>query len=75
MKNVSNTDANVALVQNIYAAFFRGDMATLIGSLAPDIDWEVMWPEQRTSRSSGRARAQTRSPQFFADVGQTMDVQ
>ena len=33
--------ANIAFVQSLYAAFGRGDTATIIGGLAPDVDWQV----------------------------------
>ena len=31
------SNANVALVQGLYAAFGRGDVADIIASLAPDV--------------------------------------
>jgi hypothetical protein len=34
-------DANIALVQSLYAAFGRGDIDTIIAAAAPDIRWEV----------------------------------
>jgi len=34
--------ANVAQVQSLYAAFGRGDIATLIAGLSPDVDWETV---------------------------------
>jgi uncharacterized protein len=33
--------ANVAFVQSLYAAFKRGDIATIVKGLAADVDWEV----------------------------------
>jgi uncharacterized protein len=33
--------ANIAVVQSLYAAFGRGDIATIISGLAPDVDWQV----------------------------------
>jgi ketosteroid isomerase-like protein len=33
--------ANIAFVQTLYAAFGRGDIATVISGLAPDVDWQV----------------------------------
>ena len=32
--------ANVATVQDLYAAFGRGDVAAIIAGLSPDIDWQ-----------------------------------
>ena len=36
------SNANVAQVQSLYAAFGRGDVATIIAGLSPDIDWETI---------------------------------
>jgi ketosteroid isomerase-like protein len=33
--------ANIAFVQSLYAAFGRGDIATIVNGLAPDVDWTV----------------------------------
>jgi uncharacterized protein len=35
------SNANTALVQSLYAAFGRGDIATIINGLASDVDWGV----------------------------------
>jgi ketosteroid isomerase-like protein len=35
------SQADVALVQSLYAAFGRGDIATIIAALAPDIEWRL----------------------------------
>lgn len=42
MKNVSSTEANIALVQSMYAAFGRGDIAAIVTACSADIDWEVV---------------------------------
>ena len=34
--------ANIAHVQSLYAAFGRGDIATIIAGLTPDIDWQTV---------------------------------
>ena len=34
------SNANIAHVQSLYAAFGRGDIATIIAGASPDIDWE-----------------------------------
>jgi steroid delta-isomerase-like uncharacterized protein len=36
------TNANIAQVQSLYAAFGRGDIATLLAGCTPDIDWETI---------------------------------
>ena len=35
------SNANIALVQSLYAAFGKGDIATLVNGLAADVDWTV----------------------------------
>ena len=35
------SDANIALVQSLYAAFGRGDVAAIIATLAQNVDWTV----------------------------------
>ena len=36
-----NEQQNVQIIQDIYAAFGRGDMDTILNALAPDIDWFI----------------------------------
>jgi ketosteroid isomerase-like protein len=35
------SNANVSLIQSLYAAFGRGDIAPIIAALTPDVDWTV----------------------------------
>jgi ketosteroid isomerase-like protein len=35
------SQTNVTFVQSLYAAFARGDIATIVAGLAPDVDWRV----------------------------------
>ncbi len=35
------SNANVAFIQSLYAAFGRGEIATIIAALAPDVDWTI----------------------------------
>ena len=36
------SNANVAHVQSLYAAFGRGDVPTIVAGLTPDVDWETV---------------------------------
>ena len=36
------SDANVRLVRGLYDAFKRGEIATIISALTPEIDWHVL---------------------------------
>lgn len=40
------SNSNVVLVQTVYAAFGRGDIATIVKALSPDIDWTVNGPNK-----------------------------
>lgn len=40
MLNTDKAAANIAIVQNCYALFFRGDLPALIDQMTPDIVWE-----------------------------------
>jgi len=66
------SNANVALVQGLYAAFGRGDVADIIASLAPDVHWE----------SGGRAsdfptfgprKGPSEVQAFFGQVAENLD--
>jgi ketosteroid isomerase-like protein len=35
------SSANIAFIRSLYAAFSRGDIATIINALSPDVDWSV----------------------------------
>ena len=35
------SQADVTLIQSLYAAFGRGDIATIIAAVAPDIEWRL----------------------------------
>ena len=35
------SNANVSLVQSLYAAFGRGDIATIVAAMAPDVVWTL----------------------------------
>ena len=39
------SNANIAHVQSLYAAFGRGDVATIVAGLTPDVDWQTVGRE------------------------------
>ncbi len=50
------SEANLALVQQLYAAFGRGDIAAVLDMLADDIEWrEVGRPQPQPRGRSSRA--------------------
>ena len=63
------SNPNIALVQSIYAAFGRGEVATIIAALAPNVDWTV------NGRSSdypmfGNWKTPAKVQEFFQGVDQ-----
>ena len=66
------SNANVSLVQSLYAAFGRGEIATLIDAAAPDCDWEIVGrPADFPTFGPHRGKAGVQS--FFEKVGQHLD--
>jgi ketosteroid isomerase-like protein len=66
------SNANVALIQSLYAAFGRGDIAAVIAGLAPDVDWETVgsrtdFPNFGPHRGIGEVQ------DFFRLVGENED--
>jgi len=35
------SQANVSLIQSLYAAFGRGEISTIIAAMTPDIEWRL----------------------------------
>lgn len=58
------SNANVTLVQSLYAAFQRGDIATIIAALAPAVSWEVTG-RQRDYPIFGRRQGPAAVQEFF----------
>jgi ketosteroid isomerase-like protein len=66
------SNANVNLVQSLYAAFGRGDIGTIVKAMAPDVTWTV------TGRQSDHPLLGTRSRQngvqeFFGMLSQIQE--
>jgi ketosteroid isomerase-like protein len=64
------SNANIALVQNIYAAFGKGDIASLINVLAADVDWGVNGPA-RAYPTFGIWKGSGEVQKFFKLVAET----
>lgn len=63
------SNGNIALVQSLYAAFGRGDIATIVAAMASDVSWEVV------GRSSdypvmGKRKGPQGVQEFFRQVGE-----
>jgi ketosteroid isomerase-like protein len=65
--------ANVKLVQSLYDAFKRGDIATLIAGLTQNVDWQVHG-RPKDFPTIGRWRGQAGAQEFFRLVGDSLEV-
>lgn len=66
----------VQKVQQLYAAFDRGDLATILGALAPEVDWCVNVAADLAGSDHPIFRAYTRAaevPQFFEGLIGALD--
>src|SRR6476620_2628553 len=62
------SNANIAVIQNIYVAFGRGDVPGLLAGLTPDIDWQTVGAGPYPT--FGPRKGQIAVQQFFVDVAQ-----
>ena len=64
---------NMRTIEEIYAAFGRGDIQFLLNKLAEDVDWwhprpaDIPWGGNRAGRAS--------VAQFFAAIGEHLEVE
>ena len=71
MKPVNATEANIALVQAMYAAFFSGDMDTIVNSMTPDVDWQSIGPAKDFPLFAPRHGA-AEVVRFFEDLKESL---
>ena len=67
-----STQANVQKVQEIYAAFGKGDIKTITSSLAEDVDWQTIGPP--VFPHAGPHHGPKEVEQFFGKIMSTFDV-
>src|SRR5690242_11820974 len=60
---------NAEFIHGLYAAFARGDIATILGALAPDVDWVCEGPAQVPF--CGTFRGTERVAKFFEVLATT----
>lgn len=65
---------NVQTVQQLYAAFHRGDRAAFLNTLADTIEWFVPGPTQILPWA-GLRRGREQVAQFFAEFAQTAETE
>lgn len=61
-------------VQEIYAAFQRGDVAAIQARVAEDVDWRNDGVDSRECPWNGNFSGRSRLPGFFAAVGEQLDI-
>jgi uncharacterized protein len=66
------SNANVMLVKGLYAAFKRGDIATIIGAMTDDAEWHVHGREKEFP-TVGRFSGPNGVKEFFGRVGEHLD--
>ena len=66
------SDANIDVIRAAYAAFGRGDIATIVGLLSDDVDWRFNGPK-RLAYSGRFQKAQIMN--WFAELTTADDVQ
>jgi ketosteroid isomerase-like protein len=67
------SNANIALVQSLYAAFGRGDIATIVSAAAPDVVWHVHG-RPKDYPALGVHKGPQGVKKFFEIVADTQDV-
>ena len=68
------SDANRSLLAAIYDAFSTGDMETVLGSLADDIEWRVYGPSPVAGTYTGKDEVLGFFPRMMAQYEGTLTV-
>jgi ketosteroid isomerase-like protein len=66
------SEANVTLAKNMYDAFGRGDIATIVKAVAPDISWQIIG-RASDFPTLGARNGPSGVQEFFATVAQHLD--
>jgi hypothetical protein len=67
------TASNIALVRSLYAAFERGDFATIVRAIAPDASWEIVG-RVKDYPLFGARKGPTAVRDFFNEIGQNQEA-
>lgn len=67
------SDANIAFVRSLYAAFQRGDIGAIVGAAAPDAIWQVHG-RPKDHPAIGAYKGPRGVQKFFGIVAETEDV-
>lgn len=67
-----NTQENTRIVQEVLAAFVRGDIPAILNSLTDDVDWFIPGPPDRVAFSGAR-HGREQVLQFFITLEATIE--
>ena len=67
------SNGNIAVVQSLYAAFGRGDIASLVGAMAADVTWEVVG-RTKDYPLLGLRKGHDGVREFFRLIGELQEV-
>ena len=66
---------NTQTVKDCYAAFKRGDVATILSNLAETIEWEAVKGTEGVAPHAGTRRGRAAVGEFFQILASTIDFQ
>ena len=66
---------NTQTIQNIYAAFGRGDVPTILGLLADDVVWDNSGVASKECPWNGNFNGKAKVPGFFKAVGENLEFE
>jgi uncharacterized protein len=66
------SDTNIAVVKLLYTAFTRGNIETIIGTLAPDVEWQS-GGEKQDYPVFGLRKGVAQVEEFFRLVSELLD--
>jgi ketosteroid isomerase-like protein len=69
-----SAEKNISAVQALYAAFGRGDMATVMAGLSDDIEWVLPGPKE-VIPFAGTHRGREAVAQFFLQMNETLEFE
>jgi uncharacterized protein len=69
---MSSKESNQEFVQRLYAAFGKGDLATVINACSENVDWEYVGPA--VVPYGGQYAGRKGVEQFFTRLGQTCEI-
>lgn len=67
------SNANITLVKDLYAAFQRGDIGTIVGAAVPDTVWQVHG-RTKDHPAFGTHKGPRGVQTFFGIIAETQDV-